>query len=331
MGHADLWALSDLCTPWCVHVVVTLRVAEALDAGPHDLRALAATCRADADALGRVLRHLVSKDLFAEPAPDRFQLTEAGHGLLEPPARLGLDLDSMGGRMAQAWSTLLAAVRTGAPAYASLFGRPFWDDLAAHPTIAADFDALMGPAGHGAPDPDVLVDGDWSAVKSIVDVGGGTGALLAALLVAHPEVTGILVDLPATVARTAPLLAAARVADRAAVSGQSFFDPLPAGADLYLIKNVLPDWPDREATALLRRAAEAAAANSNRRGRVVLVSGVVPDGDGAPPDLLMLVLVGGKTRTLAELRVLAADAGLRVSAAGHTRAGRFVVECRPLT
>ncbi|MFI5178583.1 MAG: methyltransferase, partial [Vicinamibacterales bacterium] len=172
----DIWTLSDLSTPWCVHVVVTLRVAEQLAAGEIAIGELAAAVGADPDALARVLRHLVSKGLFEEPAPGQFSLNDNARQLLEPGPRLGFDLDSFGGRMANAWGSLLTAVRTGAPAYHTVFGRPFWDDLAAHPAIAADFDALMGP-GHGTPDPDVLPDGDWSSVRTVVDVGGGTGPL----------------------------------------------------------------------------------------------------------------------------------------------------------
>jgi SAM-dependent methyltransferase len=305
---------------------VTLRIAERLVAGSAPAEDLAAAAGADPGALRRVLRHLAGKGVFEESAPGRFALNDAAHCLLDPAARLGLDLDGFGGRMAGAWAGLLQAVRTGAPAYHTVFGRPFWDDLAAHPGIAATFDALMGPQGHGTPDPEVLVAGGWESIRTVVDVGGGTGALLAAVLRARPAVRGTLVDLPATVARSAELFRAAGVADRVTVVGQSFFDPLPAGADLYLLKSVLSDWPDREATSLLRRCAEAA----RPAGRVVLLNGVSPDEDGAPPpDLLMLVLVGGKQRSLSEFGALTGAAGLEVHAAERQPSGRFVVECRP--
>jgi SAM-dependent methyltransferase len=240
--------------------------------------------------------------------------------------RPGLDLDGIGGRMAYAWGSLLAAVRTGAPAYDSIFGRPFWEDLQAHPEVAASFDALMGPAGHGAPDPEVLIGGNWASVSTVVDVGGGTGSLLAAILRARPAVRGTLVDLPPTVARASETFQATGVADRVSAVGQSFFDPLPSGADLYLLKNVLGDWPDREALALLRRCAEAARPG----GRVVVLGGVSPDeGIGPSPELLMMVLVGGKDRSLSEFREMARAAGLEVQAAGRQQSGRFIVKCRP--
>ena len=154
----------------------------------------------------------------------------------------------IGGRMAHAWSSLLVAVRTGAPAYHTVFGRPFWEDLEAHPDLAASFDGLMGPAGHGTPDPEVLVSGGWESVHTVVDVGGGTGSLLAEILRARPTIRGTLVDLPGTVARSGEIFQAAGVSDRVTTVGQSFFDPLPSGADLYLLKNLLADWPDGEAT-----------------------------------------------------------------------------------
>jgi hypothetical protein len=325
MSQPNLWALSDLCTPWCIHVVATLRVADHLAAGKSQLEDLATACGADADYLGRVLRHLVHQGVFEEPERGRFVLNGPSRGLLESAVRLGFDLEGIGGRMAYAWGSLLQAVKTGAPAYHTVFGRPFWDDLQAHPDVAASFDALMGPAGHGTPDPEVLIAGGWDSVRSVVDVGGGTGALLASILGARPTLRGTLVDLPATVARSGEIFQAAGVADRVTTIGQSFFDPLPAGADLYVLKNVLADWPDREARALLKRCAEAA----HPAGRVVIIGGVTSD-EGAPsPALLMLVLVGGKDRSLTEFRALARLAGLEVHASGRQPSSRFVVECRP--
>src|SRR4051794_31391435 len=145
----SIWDLTDLCTPWCVHVAATLRVADRIAAGHADIADLAALCGADRDSLHRVLRHLVSKGMFEEPEPGHFALTEMARELLSPSTMLGLDLDGFGGRMANAWGTLLSAVRTGKPAYHEAFGRPFWDDLESNPPIAAEFDALMGVPGHG--------------------------------------------------------------------------------------------------------------------------------------------------------------------------------------
>jgi 2,7-dihydroxy-5-methyl-1-naphthoate 7-O-methyltransferase len=322
---ANLSVLSDLCTPWCVHVVATLRIAEYIAAGTTDIKTLAQEARCDSDFLQRVLRHLVGKGVFQEPTPGRFELNEAALGLLDPSQQLILDLNGVGGRIAYAWGSLLSAVRTGAPAYHEIFGLPFWEDLEAHPDIAASFDALMGPPGHGTPDPEVLVTGGWESVRTVVDVGGGTGALLAEILRARPRIHGTLVDLPGTVARAGSILQEASVSERVRTVGQSFFDPLPAGADLYLLKSILNDWPDREAQLILSRCAQAARPS----GRLVILGGVLPDDsmNSLSPEM---VLLGGKDRTLTEFRELAHQAGLKVQAAGQLPSGRFAVECRPM-
>jgi hypothetical protein len=324
--QVDLWSLSDLCTPWCVHVVATLGIARHIVAGITQIDELAAAAGCHSGSLKRVLRHLVGKGLFEEPTAGRFALNEAVRGLLDSSSLVGLDLEGIGGRMAHAWGSLLIAVRTGAPAYHTVFGRPFWEDLQAHPDLSAKFDALMGPAGHGTTDPEVLINGDWESVRTVVDVGGGTGSLLAEILCARPALRGTLVDLPTTVARSGEIFQAAGVSDRVTPVGQSFFDPLPAGADLYLLKSVLFDWPDREAIAILTRCAEAA----RPAGRVVVLGGVSPDeNERLDPALLMMVLVGGKDRSLTEFRELARRAGLEVQSAGRLSSGRSVVECRP--
>jgi 2,7-dihydroxy-5-methyl-1-naphthoate 7-O-methyltransferase len=316
----SLESLSDLCTPWCLHVAVTLRIAEHIEQGTEVVHDLAAAASCDAHVLHGILTHLVSKGVFEQPEPGRFTLNDTARRLLDPGTRLGLDLDGIGGRMAFAWSTLLQFARTGEPAYREIFGRPFWEDLDAHPEVAASFDALMGPAGHGAPDPLFPLAEGWERVRRIVDVGGGTGAMLAAVLQAHPHLRGTLVDLPRTVARSAEVFAGAGVSDRAAAIGQSFFEPLPAGADVYLLRKVINDWPDREAVSILRRCAEAARPS----GRVVVLKSISA---GAAREALPIemLLCGGKPRTLEQFNELARTSSLTVVSAGGP-----AVECRPL-
>ena len=161
----DLWALTDLRTPWCVHVAVTLRIAEHIDAGKDQIGDLATAAGCDPYALHRMLTHLVAKGVFDEPSPGRFVLNEAAQLLLEPSQRIGLDLTGIGGRMAHAWGTLLNYVRTGASAYHEVFGLPFWQDLDAHPDVAASFDALIGTVGHGSPNPEFDITGDWGSIR----------------------------------------------------------------------------------------------------------------------------------------------------------------------
>jgi 2,7-dihydroxy-5-methyl-1-naphthoate 7-O-methyltransferase len=321
----DLWALSDLCTPWCVHAAATLRIANHIDAGIDEIDKLAAAAQCDSAALHSMLGHLVNKGVFEEPQPGRFALNECARGLLDSALHLGLNLEGIGGRMAWAWGSFLAYVRRGVPAYDEIFGRPFWEDLEAHPKIAAEFDALIGPAGHGTPNPDFQITDGWEAVRTIVDVGGGTGAMLAEMLHARPQVHGTLVDLPRTAARATETFARAGVMDRVTIVGQSFFDPLPPGADLYLLRGILNDWPDREAIVILNRCAKAA----YPAGRVVVLKSVGADGASKRLSIEM-VLLGGKHRSATEFREIAHQSGLAVIAAGQQPSGYFVVECRPV-
>jgi len=318
----DLEQMLDLATPWCLRVAATLRLPQLIADGHDDIADLARAAGCDAASLHAVLGHLADRGVFTEPEPGRFAVNPPAEQLPSVPF---LDLNGIGGRMAHTWGTLPDWVRTGEPAYATVFGLTFWEDLAAHPDIAADFDALMGPAGHGVPDYDVDLAGGWDAVRTVVDVGGGTGALLGSLLRRHPRTTGILVDLPGTVARAGDLLEQLGVADRVSTAGQSFFDPLPAGADLYLLKSVLNDWPDDPTVAILCRCAEAA----RPAGRIVVLGGV--DADRSPRRLgIDMLVAGGRTSTLSEFTELARQAGLEVIAAGAQNSGRYVVECRPV-
>lgn len=170
----------------------------------------------------------------------------------------------------------------------------------------------------------LLNEAAWDTVRTVVDAGGGTGTLPSEILKAQPEVRGTLGDLPRTTARSRNTFEAAGVADRATIACQSFFDPLPAGGDLYVLKSVLSDWPDDQARTILRRCGDAAQPNG-----IVAVLDVEGDCDEASPELLMMVLVGGRARTLRDFRKLAGEAGLEVRAAGRGTSGRFIVECRP--
>ncbi len=320
----NIWEMSDLRTPWCIYVVVTLGIAEHVVSGLNTIDDIAKAASCDKDVLQTVLGHLVSKGVFTEPSSGKFGLNEPARQLLDPVAKLSFDLDNLGGRFAHAWSTLLQFTRTGKPAYDQVFDLPFWEDLDAHPDLAATFDAIIGPTGHGIPDPEFQLKGGWRDIHTIVDVGGGTGAMLAEILRAKPYLEGILVDLPRTIAKSVDIFRSAGVNKRVKTVGQSFFDPLPMGGDLYLLRGVINDWPDNEAEKILARCAEAA----QPHGRVVVLKSVGPDGARRELTIEMLLL-GGKHRTLTEFKELALAASLEVVAAGQQTGGYYVVECEP--
>ena len=324
-----LGPLMDLVTPMALRVAATWRLADLM---PDDgtgrgapVGELAGQAGADPEALARVLRHLVQHGVFTEPRPGRFAANQTAAMLRTgQPGLMWLDLDGFGGRMDLAFTGLAHTVRTGEPAWEQVFGLPFWDYLDANPAIGASFDATMAVDGGNSAVADRY---DWATVRHVADIGGGTGTLIAEVLQRNPRLRGTLADLPETAARAREYLAGLGLDGRCEVVGQSFFDPLPAGADAYLLNRVIHDWDDAAATAILRRCAEAAGS----AGRVLVVeSHGTPGGDPAAfaeMNLRMLVLAGGRERTLEDYSALAADAGLQVTAVHDITERDLIIEC----
>jgi 2,7-dihydroxy-5-methyl-1-naphthoate 7-O-methyltransferase len=315
-GPIDLGAMGDLRTPWCLRIAVSCRVAESLEQGTTAIADLAKAAACDRDALHAVLRHLVSRGVFEEPEPGVFAMNDSARGLTDAHTRSALDLSPFSYRVATAWATLPGYVRTGRTAYAELFGRPFWEDVSRDPQLGASFDAAM--SHHHDRGADLTISGGWAAIESVADVGGGTGALLAGLLRAQPHLRGVLIDLEGPIARSREVFARAGVADRVSTVARSFFDPLPAGHDVYLLSGVVHDWDDDNVVKILARCAEAARPN----GRVVVADPFPTTAAPVRIDVSM-ILVGGRHRTLDEFEALADKAGL------HIVATESLTECRP--
>lgn len=317
-ANARLDELVDLATPLGIRTVVTLRIPDQIAAGVHHLDELAKSCDADPQALGRLLRFLAHRGVFAEETPDSFTLTDVGELLCD---RTGggrgayLDLDSLGSRTDLAFLALPQAIRTGEPSYAAVHGRDYWSDLDADPGMRDYFDELMR-SQQLITAPEVARLYPWQQVGSVTDVGGGSGGLLAELLAAHEHLRGTLVDRPQPVATAAERFAERGVADRAEVVAGDFFSPLPTGSEVYVISRALTDWSDRHAAAILRRCAEAAAA-AGSSGRVLVVE-VMPTEPWVPHlspyDLTMLVSVGGRERGVDDFIALGTEAGLVLTA-----------------
>lgn len=305
--------LTDLVTPYAIRTAATLRLPDRIAEGVDGLDELAAACGADRQALGRLLRHLLHRGIFTEPATDVFALTEVGELLCDRRAGghgAHLDLDGLGGRMDLAFTALPHAIRTGQPAYAAAHGRDLWADLDANPQFRAYFDELMLSQQRFTA-PRVAALYPWSEVTRVVDVGGGSGGLLTELLRTHEHLRGTVVDRAEPVATALRTFAEHGLSDRADGVVGSFFEPLPGGADAYIVSRALTDWNDESATAILRRCAEAA----GTAGRVLVVE-VLPGEPlvphRSPFDLTMLAIVGGRERGPADFEALGAAAGLRV-------------------
>jgi 2,7-dihydroxy-5-methyl-1-naphthoate 7-O-methyltransferase len=325
-----LWAAADLVTPMAIRVAATLRVADHIAAGRRTTGALAAAVDADPDALGRVLDHLVTAGVLSRTGTDAYDLTALGDHLRDDHpdgVRPWLDLEGAVGRADLCLVHLLHTVRTGEPAFPRQFGRPFWDDLAADEGRAASFDALMG--GRLVADlPAIAAAYPWAALGHVVDVGGGNGALLIAILRAHAELRGTVLDLAGPVSHAEQAIVAAGLGHRAGAQVGSFFDVLPAGAGGYVLSGVLHDWDDEDAVRILKRCADGASAT----GKVL----VLEDAIGVDPsatadttgDLRMLCYCRGRDRSLDQLAELATSAGLRVSSV-RPAGSRAIVELCP--
>lgn len=280
-------------------LVADLRIAELLADGPRSVDELAREADVDADALQRLLRALASDGVFTEQEPGTFAMNAGSEPLLEPGWSAFAHL--FGNIFYKAVADLDEAARTGAATFPDAFGASFWPWLADHPEDRAIFDRAMGGGKRlGA---DRLAAFDWNDGDTVVDVGGGSGALLVHLLERRPGLRGIVLDLPETVRDEAALGPEIEF-----VAG-SFFEAVPAG-DAYVLSGIIHDWNDEAATAILQTIRAAAPPHA----RVLIPETVIQPGnepEGAKwLDLLMLVLAGGRERTEPEWRGLLEGAGL---------------------
>jgi len=298
-----------------LYVVATLGIPDLLRDGPRESNDLAQATGTDASALYRVLRFLTGVGLFSEVAPHRFALTALGAGLradvpgsIRPVVLMLLDECHW-----QPWGQLIHSVRTGETAFDHVHGMGLFDYLGSHPETAMIFHQAMtsNTAGSGSA---ITTAYDFSGIRRIVDVGGGHGLFLATILQAYPAMQGVVFDRPEVVVGATPTLTAARVADRCTLVGGDFFtENLPNG-DAYILRQIIHDWDDTRATAILANCRRSLATG----GRLLVVERAIePDYRHALPvlhlDLEMLVNVGGLQRTEEEYGVLFAGAGFRLT------------------
>src|SRR5262245_4099906 len=320
---ADFWAAQ------AVHAAARLGLADHLAERPRSAAELAAATRTHAPSLARLLRALAAVGVLRESA-GRYRLTPFGEALRTgtPGSLRPLVLTVLGGEHYRAWGSLPHSIETGQPAFDHVHGQSVWDYYSRHPEEAAVFNDAM-TAGTAAVAPAVLEAFDFSPYRTVVDVGGGHGNFLASILEANPDARGVVFDAPHVVAGARAQLAARGLAGRCEAVGGDFFESVPAGGDLYVMKWIIHDWDDRRALAILRNCRRAI---GNSGGRLLLVEFVLSEGGeafGPLVDLDMLVMAGGKERTEDEHRSLLAEAGFRLTVVRPTRSKVSLVEAEP--
>ncbi|MGW3967479.1 methyltransferase [Amycolatopsis sp. NPDC005003] len=314
----SIYALADLATPMAIRVAATLGLAEHEAATAAELASATGT---SPTALACLLDHLVTAGVFAFDAESgRYRPTELGAQLRTEDAHRLLDIHSAGGRAELAFADLLETLTTGTPAYEHRYGRGFWADIDAEPRLRRSFDAQMNWRFR-VQAPQLAARFDWGRFPRIVDVGGGDGLVLAEIMRAHPAVHGEVLDLAPSAAAAAERFAADGLADRAQAVPGSFFDPLPTGADAYVLSDILHDWDDEHARRILAGCRHAAGDD----GTVVVIE-PLRHGTSTAINLFMLMCFGGRERTEAELTHLAAESGLALRATTPVSDGRTALE-----
>lgn len=298
-----------------VSVIARLGVADVLAAGPQPVEQIAQRVGAHHSALYRVLRALGDVGVVAELENRQFALTPLSELLRSDVPGSMRGWATMVGMPFHRypWTDLYETVLTGESAFDRVHGTKVFDYLAEHPEDAAIFDAAMTSISTNE-SVSIAKAYDFSRFNTIVDVGGGRGGLLAAILSANPHLQGVLFDVPTVVAGIDDELAAAEVVGRCEVVSGDFFDSVPDGADAYLLSAIIHDWDDDQAVQILRTC-RAAMTDS---ACMLLAEIVLPEGPapsmGKLADLEMLVMTaGGRQRTEAELRALLGRAGLRLT------------------
>jgi hypothetical protein len=302
-----------------VHVAVRLGIADLLHEGPKTSDELAQATGTDPPSLYRLLRGLACVGIVRETDSGQFCLSKTGELLCadHPDSIRNLTLLFCGEGVWENWTHLSDSVRTGQPVYELLGKSGPFEDMAEDPEFSAIFNEAMSEGTRQAA-PGVAAAYDFSQFHTVVDVGGGDGTLLAAILQSAAGLRGILVDLPTGLEIAPKRLADAGVADRCEIVANDIFESVPEGGDAYLLKSVIHDWHDERATTILRNCRRVMPAD----GKLLVLEGVLPGRIDTSPetlgtvlvgDLNMLVSAGGRERTEAEFGSLLEAAGFRLN------------------
>ena len=313
-----------------IHVAATLGIADLLARGARDSDDLASETHTQPRALYRLLRALAAVGVLEEREGRRFALTPVGDCLRSDAAEPVGGWAAFVGRRTHwhAWGDLLHSIQTGEDAFRHLHGVGAWEYRAQHPEEAAVFDRAMGDLARRS-QRSIMDAYDFARFATVVDVGGGQGALLATVLAAHPHMRGVLFDLPHVVASIDGVSPDPAVSGRCRAVAGSFFDSVPAGGDAYVLRAVLHDWDDSDAVAILRNCRAAMGDNTT----LLIIERDLGPANELPAtkfsDLNMLVSLGGQERTMDEYGELMRQAGLRFIASTPGAFDLHIIEGAP--
>lgn len=310
-----------------VYAAAKLGLADHLAAAPKSAAELASATRTHPPSLHRLMRTLASLGILTEGKEQRFALTPLGASLRTgAPGSARSSVLTLGSPpFLGAFDEIMHSVETGSTGFEKANGMPVFDYLAQNPEEASMFSETM-VGFHGAEPAAVAAAYDFSCFETVVDVGGATGNMLAAILNRHPEPRGVLFDRPHVVVDAPALLKQRGIDERVSIEAGDFFKTVPAGGDAYLLSHVIHDWNEEQCLTILGHCRGAMKPN----GRLLIVEMVLPPGDTPHPgkmlDIVMLVAPGGQERTEDEYALLLGKAGFRVVRVVPTESAVSVVE-----
>jgi hypothetical protein len=311
-------------------VAAELKIADLIGDGAKSVTELAKKTKTNEDALFRVLRLLAMVGIFTETQPRHFALT--------PPAELLRSDHPQSMRDTVVWladpfhykiaADLLHSVRTGEPTVEHVTGKPAFEYF---PTDAVEFDRFhLAMTNLSAMAVSAALDAyNFAGCRTIVDVGGGHGFAICSILRKYPQMRGVLFDLKDIVPGADKRIQELGLQDRCRTENGDFFKAVPEGGDIYFMKHILHDWTDEQATTILRNCRRAFD-NQGKRGKIVLLEFVVPQGNAPHPskviDIEMLFFPGGRERMEPEWRELFANAGFKLTKIVPTKSPFSVIE-----
>ncbi len=310
-----------------IHAVTELGIADHIAAGVHSVDILAEVAGVNADVLHRVLRALASFGVFVETDERHYDFTDQARFLCNDAQGTLRDFLLYFGSdwRRRTWDQLPDTLSTGEPCFDLAFGEPVFEHFQKHPDRAVIYNNVQS-SNSVVVSPQIAAAYDFSQFNTLMDVGGGHGSLLAEILKATSGLKGILFDMPGVSKEDENLLAREGVAERCKIIEGSFFDVVPKGADAIIMKSIIHDWDDEEASRILRNCRDAVTID----GKVLVCEALLP-GRNEPGvtkllDLEMLAISGGRERTEQEFRELLRSAGLNLENIYSTRVGSSILE-----